>query len=666
MLAAETSSSDSGSHAAPRDRALSVGWAIGLLAAGLIVLSAEVERASGLEGGVLEWLFDMNVDSTPFALLLLVLPVVWCVRAPILSRVPQWLSRCGCWLSRGRDSGRDLPAVLLAVAVGLLAYGNCQRLASTPVGTQQVEFGSLPPAFHDEFSYLFQAETLKLGQWSTASHPQAARLFDQMHVLNEGRFASRYFPGTGLWIVGCGMLGAQPLTAYWIATALIAAFAFAIGRELSNNGAGLLAGLLVALSPGIGLFGNLILGHQPTLVGLSVFVGAFLRLQRKLQRGCAASESLLRGTLSSGLVAGSGLAFAMLCRPMTAAGVGLPFGVWLAVWIVRRCRAKRFAGVVPVVSGFAVPLAIGFGVLIAQNVAITGRAFKSPYSLYTELFTPRHMYGFNNVERAQPLLTERVLEHYDQWAENLTLTLAAKNVGMRTLASSVWTLGLVALVVSVSVFGAVHVTRWRRGSAESGRWLLILSAILSLHVAHVPYWYDGIMHWHYVFESAPLLCLIAAESASLLCDWFRRNERQWMTVWWGAVLTVSVMINQIELPPFWPTARVQAGLSELAFAKLKHADFRNAIARGVREHPALVLVKHDPSDRHIDYVLNSPTLAGPVLIGRLPAAGMNETETLRLAASAFPERTIYVLDIPQRSLNIVRAAIDRAGSQPAR
>ena len=64
----------------------------------------------------------------------------------------------------------------------------------------------------------------------------------------------------------------------WLATALTAALVFAIGRELSNNGTGLLAGLLVALSPGIELFGNLILAHQPTLVGLGLFQWSFLRL----------------------------------------------------------------------------------------------------------------------------------------------------------------------------------------------------------------------------------------------------------------------------------------------------------------------------------------------------------------------------------------------------
>lgn len=635
------------------EHALSVGWWLGILVAVAIVVWAEVERWQSLAANErVLWLFDMNVDSTPLAVLLLLLPICWCIRQPILSSVPRGVVRCGQWLAESpRQGGSRWRAIALALAVGLVAFWNCQRLAATPMGAQSIAFGRLPPAFHDEFSYLFQAAVFRTGAWSVPSHPDAARLFDQMHVLNEGRFASRYFPGTGFWITALSGLGAEPLTAYWIATALTAAFFFAIGRELSNNGVGLLAGVFIAFSPGMGLFGNLILGHQPTLVGLGLFLWAFLRMQR------SSGAAPFRITVLSG----AGLSFAMLCRPMTAAGLGLPFGVWLACQLWRQLRVGQFAEIGRLVLGFGLPLAIGFGTLIAQNLAITGRALKTPYALYTELFTPRHMYGFNNVERAQPLLTDRVLAHYDQWAENLTLELALKNVGMRWLASWIWTLGLVALTVSLSVFVAAHVGRcWRAhrvglNDQHSARWLLILAAILSLHAAHVPYWYDGIMHWHYVFESGPLWCLVAAESAWLLSDWFRRRERQWVAAWWYSVLTVSMLVNQLAVPPFWSTSRVQAGLNELAFAKLKHADFRAAIAQAVQEHPALVLVKHDPSDRHIDYVLNSPTLDGPVLIGRWPALGLSEVETIKLADRAFPERAIYVLDISRHSISRVRS-----------
>ncbi len=667
--------------AVPCDRAVSRGWWLGIALAIALVAWAERQRCSALESGEVwsSWLFDMNVDSTPFAVLLLVLPMVWIIRQPILSHVPHWLRVLVCWLQESpRTTGEltrtgklspALRALVMSLGVASFAYWNCERWAATTYGPQAKVFGQLPPAFHDEFSYLFQAETLRLGTWSVPSHPTAARLFDQMHVLNEGRFASRYFPGTGLWIVSWGKLGAAPLTAYWLATALTAALVFAIGRELSNNGTGLLAGLLVALSPGIELFGNLILAHQPTLVGLGLFQWSFLRLRRIVMRSSSMTAEFAWSSQhwANAALSGVGLAFAMLCRPMTAAGIGLPFGVWIAVWLWKHARQRCGISAV-IVLGYALPLLAAVGVLVSQNRAITGQAWKSPYSLYTELFTPRHMYGFNNVVRAEPLQTERVLKHYDEWAENLTPALAARNVGVRWRASWQWTLGLVALLISVPVFVSGTLAKSRRVSgttsaeaaaivnaSDSGGWLLLLAAILSLHVAHVPYWFDGIMQWHYVFESGPLWCLVAAEATRVLWGWFQRCERHWMSVWWSAVLMVSVLVNQVAIPPFWGLSRTHAGFNELAFAKLKHEEVRSTLRQlSVGDRGVLVLVKHDPSDRHIDYVTNSPRLDGPLLIGRLPAAGMTEVETLRLASRAFPERAIFVLDIRARSLNRLR------------
>src|SRR5207237_6153132 len=99
--------------------------------------------------------------------------------------------------------------------------------ASIAVGSR---FDKLPPAYHDEYSYLFQAETFLAGRVSFPSH-EAARLFDQMHVVNEGRFASRYFPGTGLWMAPFVALG-HPYWGPWLAGALCAVLMFWFGRGL--------------------------------------------------------------------------------------------------------------------------------------------------------------------------------------------------------------------------------------------------------------------------------------------------------------------------------------------------------------------------------------------------------------------------------------------------
>ena len=684
---------------ATSSRRILIGFAIGCAISLAIVVPAEIDRWTELTGEPgTAWLFDMNIDTTPYAVLFVLLPVMWLFQQPLIARPPRLWTKFKKWLSespRNSPTGSRLLVGLAGLFIACVAATSVLRVPMTEftIDGYQWETASLakmPPAYHDEFSYLFQAETFATGKLSFPSHPTAARMFDQMHVLNEGRFASRYFPGTGLWIAPFLMLG-EPYLAHWFATTIICVFVFLIGRELSCNGVGLLAGLLAALSPGLVLFGNLLLAHQPTLVGLGLFVYSYLRMQRLLDDGreavfmtivefvCVAARRFIRHPLeqmmlfpsalgvsaigmlklllprdnggdstlagssrsivTTATLSGIGLSFAMLCRPMTAAAIGLPFGLWLALWLVQNFRQHRRAATL-VFVGFAVPLAVGFVAVGVYNQNTTGSAFKTPYQLYTELFTPRHMFGFNNVERAKPLITERTLQNYDQWAENLDSELAIQNVQNRFLASWQWTLGLVVVVLLGTVFlmGA-----WRN---LDGRWWLILAAILSLQIAHVPYWYDGIFHWHYVFESGILWCLIIATAVQLLVSAILEVERPWMVVWIGLLLIATVTTNNVALPPFQNVSRLTVGINQLAFSRVRQFSFRWIMDNYSLHHgPTLVLVRHDPADRHIDYVSNHPSLTEPLLIGRMPAdRRTSEEETERLAAEAFPDHRRILFD----------------------
>jgi len=644
------------------------GLLVGLIVCGGLILWAETQRLSEHGGLSIEWLFDMNVDSSPFAILFVLLPLFWLPRSPILAHSPSWLRAIESWLAEGpqksdesaapwRSRLRTLTGVLIVAGV---STSTCLRVASTEIAGTGKSFAELPPGFHDEFSYRFQAETYLAGRFSFPSHPEVPRLFDQMHVLNEGRFASRYFPGAGAWFAPFLATG-NVYAGAWAATVLTCVFVFLSGRELACNGVGLIAGLLAALSPGIDLFGNTLLAHQPTLVGLGLFLWQFLKLLRRLRNhgwlGSSAASprfTTLLTPLAPAFLSGTGLGFAMLCRPMSAAGFALPCGIWLAAWGVRHLRTQ-FQLVLTVAAALAAPLIVAFGVLGVANNAITGSPTRTPYQLYTELFTPRHMYGFNNVERAQPLLTDRVLENYDRWAENLDASLAATNVWHRLLASWQWTLGIVALLLSLSVFLASG-----RQLLDT-RWWLIFAGIVSLHVAHIPYWYDGILHWHYVFESGVLWCLLAAAATLLIVRYSRVSERRWLTVWWLLLLTTSATLNQIAVPPFWGASRLEAGINQFAFPRARYEFFRQLLDRHATERPALLLVRHDPDDRHLDYVANHPSLTGDLLIGRLPMDQQtSEEDTVTAAGKAFPDRAIYLFDAKSGQLALLRRSSGRS------
>jgi len=637
---------------------MTAGLCLGIVLCLLLIVPVEWERVTA--SGGLAWLFDFNVDTTLYAVLFLLLPVCWLVRTPVLAAPPRWLIRLGRSLAeRPGSSPPGAHAWLWVALVGTVAAAGWLRVAATTVGGPDgFAFGSLPPALHDEFSYRFQARTFLAGRLAFDSAPDLPHLFDQMHVWNEGRFASRYFPGTGLWITPFLAFG-LPLAGHCVATVLICMLVFAVGRELACTGVGVVAGLLAAVSPGLPLFGNLLLAHQPTLVGLGVFMLAFLRMQRHLNSDAAiVAESASRRAVRWSLVSGAGLAFAMLCRPMTAAGAGLPFGIWLAVWLCRHgMTSPRRATYI--VAGFALPLAAGGTFLLICNQAITGNALRTPYQAYTELYTPRHMYGFNNAQRAERFQNPRVIANYDQWAENLDAALAVRNVRNRLIASGQWTVGPVPLILATALLAAGG---WR--NVDSRSWLPV-AAIGSLHLLHVPYWYEGILQWHYVFETNVLWCLVAGLATWLLIRLAGQSGRPWLPVWWMAVLLAAVLVNQVAVPPLWGQSRLEAGVGQFAFARLNYAMFQDMIERLVTDRPALVLVRHDPTDRHIDYVDNTPDLNGLVLIGRWPIeAAPAVPATLEDVRRAFPERSVYLFDVKERVLHRLAVSSAPAVSKP--
>lgn len=583
----------------------------------------------------------VNIDTTPYFLLLLLSPFCWWIRPAIhfrffSSHIRPRLSQE--WV-RNRQTKKqiDFFAIVLGLLLAFTSLSMSFWTASHTVNPEmQLTLGDLPPAYHDEYSYLFQARTFLDGRTSVPGHPEAAAIFDQVHVLNEGKMASRYFPGTGLWLAPFVAWG-HPDWAYWLAGAITTFFIFWSGRELAGNGVGLLAGFIVALSPGMAIFSNLLLAHHPTLMGLSLFLYFFLRMQRTR-------------SFRDAVLAGAGLTFGMLCRPMTAAGFALPFGIWLGVELVRWCLTRinrketsqlKVKPVLPLVIGLAIPLACGLMGMFFYNQSITGSGWKMPYQLYTDIYTPRHVYGFDNVVRGEQKLGPKVLDNYDKWAENLTPALAAQNVQNRLLASLQWTLGLVPLSLAGLLFLITECRRW-------SRWWLIFASIISLHVAHIPYWYDGIMHWHYVFETGPLWALIFARVTQSLFRIWHHLERPLMSWLWSAMILIAVATNLAAIPPLWTVSKLETVINNVAFSRLKHFQFQQMIQHHPQiKQPALILIAHDPSDRHIDYVINAPQLNTPILTGRYRP----EQHTPAQLQSIFPDRTLYLFDAAQNRLS---------------
>jgi hypothetical protein len=528
--------------------------------------------------------------------------------------------------------GRSLA---LPAAVGLLALITSAsiglrdiQIQATPLTrsdeSTQVPFYTLPPAYHDEFSYLLQARTFLAARVAWPAMTAGGDAFHQIHVLNRPVTASRYFPWTGLWIAPFLAAGI-PVPGHWFAGALAAALFCRVLQRLVSPWAAFIGGLLLAVSPGLAVFSNLLLAHHPTLLALAVFLYAFRNLHSTGHRRWA-------------WLSGTALTCGMLGRPMTAAGFAAPFGIWLAChWFrqwLRHRESSSLRQILSTAAGFAVPLAVGFLVLALMNQRITGRWNQSPYQLYTDTWTPRHRFGFDNA--LQPPQPGNILAPYDAWAENLTPALALRNLYHRLLASSQWTLGLAALLTLLPASCGLLL---RRGATPERQFLrLLAAAVASLYLVHVPYWYDGILHWHYVFETAPLLLMLAAAG---LDEWQQalqqiinpRSARLWLYV----SLLAALLPSWLDADSLWGASRVSMAVSEQAYSRVKMETFQRLTRTISSDQPVLVLVDESSGDQQLSYIINPPDYAGPVLTARLPGNGPDIAQLQQ----QFPNRAVW-------------------------
>jgi len=111
-----------------------------------------------------------------------------------------------------------------------------------------------------------------------------------------------------------------------------------------------------------------------------------------------------------------------------------------------------------------------------------------------------------------------------------------------------------------------------------------------------------------------------------------------MPIWWATVIGEAVLVNQVEVAPFWYPSRLQAGVEQVAFSRLRYQAFNELLEREIRQRPALVLIEADPADRHIDYVVNEPSLSAEIIRGRFPVADW----PLERIVAEFPDRTVYL------------------------
>ena len=250
--------------------------------------------------------------------------------------------------TRSRKVAAPVIAALLGLFATALSAWLCWRV-----------FEGIPHV-SDGVSYVFQARIFANGHLFLAPPPVPEVFKIEDVVLTADRWASKYPPGFPL-ILAVGYL----LHASWLVNPVLLGLAvfgvFRLGRTLYDEVTGLLAAILLAISPFALILGASHLSHTSALC-VSVWAREFFASGRQTDRA--------RPRLLAGLLAG--VAFAI--RPYTAAALLLPAGLW-TLWGGSARVALRRAALV--IAGAALPLALHAG----YNAAVFGHPLRMGYAL---------------------------------------------------------------------------------------------------------------------------------------------------------------------------------------------------------------------------------------------------------------------------------------------
>ncbi|HYI14726.1 MAG TPA: hypothetical protein VEX37_05015 [Thermomicrobiales bacterium] len=498
-----------------------------------------------------------------------------------------------------------LGALLLAIGTVILAIWVSSNI-----------FDRLPHV-EDEVAFVFQARTLAGGE-VVAEPPTQPEFFRIPFVIvRDDMWFGKYPPGYPL-VLAAGVLASAP----WLVNPLLGGLAvllvFLAGRRLYDASTGLGAAALLAISPFLMLQAGSMMSHVAALVWTLLALLAFEAVVR-------------RGAAWPAFGCGAALGMLALTRSLTAAGIGLPIGIWLLVMIVRDRHNLRLAGLV---AGGALPFVIA---LLAYNWLTTGSPFQTGYELW---------WDWDRIGFGEGISRDRNYTLYEAW-DNMK-----SNFGDLSMYLYGWPgrLSLVPAGIAAAVAVCRAVVWWRRpnrrpSSAERNatRWDLFLAGtIVSLICIHIFYWTDGQMYGpRYYFEIIGALALLSArgliQAATLLSERIRRAGLSRATAQATALTAILLVVMALSLH----NARnfSQARFDEFRdWYGINRDGLETVEAAGITN--AVVFVQVETWSEYAPFFLES----APALDGDIVYAIDRGTAANRRLLAGYPEREAYVFE----------------------
>jgi hypothetical protein len=369
------------------------------------------------------------------------------------------------------------------------------------------------PQIQDEAAYLLQAGIFARGRWTEAARP-LPEFFAQMHVFTTPFLASKYPPGTSLFLTPFVLLDFTALGPMILAAAT-GALIFLLARRITNGPVALLTWLFWSTGSAVLRYHGSFLSQ--TLTAPLWLATLYLLLEYRARRGTWHIISL---SACLGMMA--------ITRPVTAVALAVPVGVVVVrdVWRTRAWKQLALATITGAVILSLLPL---------QNQRTTGDWRLSPLVAYSKKYAPFDLPGFG-YDPTQPFAALPS----DLHATRAYLTEARRRHTLRALPA---TLGERARFATLDIFGG-----WRAPLALfailgvlamplPGLFAVGASVALLIAYAFHAHWADWTV---YYLEGYPALAFATAVGLSAFAAWTAQRHLPWRRLHTGSIADPKV------------------------------------------------------------------------------------------------------------------------------
>lgn len=475
------------------------------------------------------------------------------------------------------------------------------------------------PHLEDEFAYLYQARIFEQGDVVIDS-PDPRRAYWQPFLIDyEGKRFGKYPPGWPLLLAfGTGTQIPWVVNVYF--AGLTIAIVYRFGREIYNETAGIIAAILMTISPISLLLSGTLMSHTAALFLTTLFMYSLWRLE------------IGKRVLFWGAIGGVSLGINIAMRPLTAVGIALPFVIYSVgrlVWTFADRRSGFVATLKPLVVLGMVTLLIG-AMWPAFNYAAAGDPTKNLYTFiwkYDKVgFGDGYGRSGHTIEKARKHAKEdlqcyaRDLFGWTLQPDNPPQLVEPQNGCVTDKPGVSWVLLPFGLLL-------MHRRKWS---------VLLITLAASLVLVHMAYWIGAqVYSARYYFEMTSALALVSAAGVVGIARLLKRFHLQSAVY---ALLGIAIFASLVGYTPDRMAAlerygRVSRDLIEQVEALRESPD-----------KPVLVVVsgEHHWRDVAALMAITDPYARNEIILLRDP-----EKRYMELLQERYPNRQVMVV-IQQR------------------